>query len=45
MDDYGYNTYKKDYTLFSKKLESYSNRYGIELINLGKGKPYNMLTF
>jgi len=44
-DEYPYSIYKQDYTRFSKKLETFAKMQNIELINLGKGKSYNMLTF
>lgn len=45
MDPYSYQTYKQDYTKFSKQLVEYGKNHNIQLTNLGKGKSYNMLTF
>ena len=33
-----------DFQNFGKKLYATSKEMGISLINLGKGKPYNMIT-
>ena len=46
MDKEGYNykIYYNDFQNFGTKLYATSKEMGIPLINLGKGKPYNMIT-
>ena len=41
---YSYKVYWNDFQNFGKKLYATSKEMGISLINLGKGKPYNMIT-
>ena len=39
-----YNNYIKDYKEFADKLYTIGHHYNIPIHNLGKGKPYNMIT-
>lgn len=43
-DKYSYNEYYKDFQLFGKRLYTLGKKNNIPIINLGKGKPYNMIT-
>lgn len=41
---YSYNVYKKHFYEFGKRLYQTAKKYNIPVTNLGKGKPYNMIT-
>lgn len=44
MDDYSYDTYLKSFEIFGTRLYELGNQIGIQINNLGKGKPYNMIS-
>ena len=39
-----YNIFKKSYEEFGERLYTIGHHYNIPIYNLGKGKPYNMIT-
>lgn len=43
-DNYSYEDYKHDFKKYSEELNALCFQKDIKLINLGKGKPYNMLS-
>lgn len=43
-DNYSYDDYLYSFQQFGRKLKKVCNEKGIEVKNLGEGKPYNMIT-
>jgi len=43
-DNYDYNEYFKSFQSFAQELYEASKRSSVKVINLGKGKPYNMFS-
>tara|TARA_R110001592_G_scaffold142133_5_gene364123 strand:+ start:8721 stop:9572 length:852 start_codon:yes stop_codon:yes gene_type:complete len=41
---HNYSNYKLDFEGFGEKLYTIGHKYNIPIYNLGKGKPYNMIT-
>ena len=42
--EHNYDNYKLDFEGFGEKLYKIGHKYNIPIYNLGKGKPYNMMT-